>query len=360
MEEQVGRVVGNVLAAGGEIFLPEVGSLCVERRRAQRLSRRSVRPPYRAVTFTPQRRGVSLVEEIARVLTASGMSEAEAPQAAQEVYGRWLERVREGETLTVCGVGVLKQDRFTLDEAFDRRLNPQGHAPVKVRSAGRPDWVIWIGAAAVAAAVGIGGYSYLTTRPERSVAVSADRNPSAGVAGDAAVGQETVAAGPAGSAAGAADAVGGPAADDAAGGAGSSAAASEPAGNASGASASDTGAATAGKTAVTDSGAAGAAVTARQTVRTESRPASRPAGTEPASMTSKRSYVVLGVFSTPENAARAARNAASGDVAVTCGVYRFGAKFMVSPFESDDPEACALFIRAHAERFPGMWTYTAR
>ncbi len=98
MEEQVGRVVGNVLAAGGEIFLPEVGSLCVERRRAQRLSRRSVRPPYRAVTFTPQRRGVSLVEEIARVLTASGMSEAEAPQAAQEVYGRWLERVREGET----------------------------------------------------------------------------------------------------------------------------------------------------------------------------------------------------------------------------------------------------------------------
>ena len=78
MEEQVGRVVGNVLAAGGEIFLPEVGSLCVERRRAQRLSRRSVRPPYRAVTFTPQRRGVSLVEEIARVLTASGMSEAEA------------------------------------------------------------------------------------------------------------------------------------------------------------------------------------------------------------------------------------------------------------------------------------------
>lgn len=77
-------------------------------------------------------------------------------------------------------------------------------------------------------------------------------------------------------------------------------------------------------------------------------------------MTSKRSYVVLGVFSTPENAARAARDAASGDVAITCGVYRFGAKYLVSPFESDDPEACTLFIRAHAGRFPGMWTYTAR
>ena len=77
-------------------------------------------------------------------------------------------------------------------------------------------------------------------------------------------------------------------------------------------------------------------------------------------MTSGRHYVVMGVFSSAQNAERAARDAASKDVAMTCGVYRFGAKFMVSPFESEDPEACKLFIRAHAERFPGMWTYTAR
>ena len=73
-EEQVGRIVGNVLAAGGAICLPEVGSLCVERHRAQRLSRRTVQPPYRAVAFTSQQRGVSLVEEIARVLGTSGMA----------------------------------------------------------------------------------------------------------------------------------------------------------------------------------------------------------------------------------------------------------------------------------------------
>ena len=88
----------------------------------------------------------------------------------------------------------------------------------------------------------------------------------------------------------------------------------------------------------------------------------RPAGYEPAAMTSKRNYVVLGVFSSQENAVRAAKKAASDseEAALTCGVYRFGAKFLVSPFESDDPEACRLFIRAHADRFPGMWTYTAR
>ena len=31
MEEQIGRLVGNLLAGGGEIFLPGVGSLYTER-----------------------------------------------------------------------------------------------------------------------------------------------------------------------------------------------------------------------------------------------------------------------------------------------------------------------------------------
>ena len=56
----------------------------------------------------------------------------------------------------------------------------------------------------------------------------------------------------------------------------------------------------------------------------------------------------------------AAREASAEEVAMTCGIYRFGAKFMVSPFESDDREACRLFAAAHEERFPNMWTYTAR
>ena len=33
---------------------------------------------------------------------------------------------------------------------------------------------------------------------------------------------------------------------------------------------------------------------------------------------------------------------------------------MVSPFSSDNAGPCTQFIGIHAERFPGMWTYTAR
>lgn len=330
LEEQVGRIVGNVLAAGGAICLPEVGSLCVERHRAQRLSRRTVQPPYRAVAFTSQQRGVSLVEEIARVLGISGMAADEAERTAREVYARWLGRAREGDTLTVSGVGVLRFKHFTLDEAFDRRLNPQGHAPVKVRPAGRPDWVIWLGAVAIVAAAGIGAYSYLTTRPERPAETAAVPPQTANV--EAAAGGDSVTL---------AQSLSNPV----------------PAADGAAPAAPSTAAPSAAEVPVPAQAPAAGAV--QPAPESSARPAAASAD-EPARMTSKRSYVVLGVFSTPENAARAARNAASEDVAVTCGVYRFGGKYLVSPFESDDPEACTLFIRAHAERFPGMWTYTAR
>lgn len=332
LEEQVGRIVGNVLAAGGAIYLPEVGSLCVERRKAKQLSRRTVRPPYRAVVFTSQQQGASLVEEIARVLETSGMAAAEAGSTAAEVYARWLGRARKEDSLTVSGVGVLHLKHFTLDEAFDRRLNPQGHAPVKVRPARRPDWVLWVGVVAIVAAAGIGIYSYLTTRPEaEQLPVNPTLPQQAEAVAPALTEDSSTLAQPL------------PTGQPAASGEASTAAVP-----------------------VTENPAAAAS----EGTTTAAAPAEKPApapqqraagtGDEPTRMTSKRSYVVLGVFSTPENAARAARNAASGDVAVTCGIYRFGAKYLVSPFESDDPEACRLFIRAHAERFPGMWTYTAR
>ena len=128
MEEQIGRLVGNLLAGGGEIFLPGVGSLYTERQGARRLNRRTVLPPSRTVAFTSQQRGVSLVDEIARVMREAGGYEK--PEAeAQAVYDRWIARVHRADLLTVEGVGELKFKNFIPDEAFDLRLNPQGPNP---------------------------------------------------------------------------------------------------------------------------------------------------------------------------------------------------------------------------------------
>ena len=75
-------------------------------------------------------------------------------------------------------------------------------------------------------------------------------------------------------------------------------------------------------------------------------------------MTPGRHYVVGGVFSTPENAAKAVREIESQG-SVRCMIYYFNNKLMVSPFESDDPAACRRFLRTHRDRWPDNWTYAA-
>ena len=350
MVDQVNRLAGNLLAAGGELYLPGVGSLCVRFRGARRLSARLVEPPSREVVFTSQQRGVSLVDEIARVLrdaapaetlcsdtdgtpvssSASVVSSAPvAPQReqaqvasqARDIYDRWLSRTQQNGVLTIEGVGVLKFKNFTPDEAFDRRINPQGHAPVRIHRPRRFDGAMWIGIAAIVFVVAFTAYWWLGNRRD------AVAEPVTLVAAPPAATEHSAAA------EASADGVGADSVTDPA----------------------------AAGTAPAAAGVESAAQNAAPVLRTEA-----PAGTdptadgEPARLVSGRRYVVLGVYSTPENAARAARLALEKDGSFRCGVYRFGAKFMVSPFESEDAEACTLFIRAHAETFPGMWTYTAR
>lgn len=355
MVDQVNRLAGNLLAAGGELYLPGVGSLCVRFRGARRLSARLVEPPSREVVFTSQQRGVSLVDEIARVLrdaapaetprsdtdgtpvssSASVVSSAPvAPQReqaqvasqARDIYDRWLSRTQQDGVLTIEGVGVLKFKNFTPDEAFDRRINPQGHAPVRIHRPRRFDGAMWIGIAAIVFVVAFTAYWWLDNRHAASTVTTGSESVTLVAAAPAATEHSAAAEA-------SADGVGADSVTDPA----------------------------AAGTAPAAAGVESAAQNAAPVLRTEA-----PAGTdptadgEPARLVSGRRYVVLGVFSTPENAARAAQLAREKEGSFRCGVYRFGAKFMVSPFESEDAEACTLFIRAHAETFPGMWTYTAR
>lgn len=355
MVDQVNRLAGNLLAAGGELYLPGVGSLCVRFHGAKRLSARLVEPPSREVVFTSQQRGVSLVDEIARVLrdaapaetpcsdtdgtpvssSASVVSSAPvAPQReqaqvasqARDIYDRWLMRTRQDDVLTIEGVGVLKFKHFTPDEAFDRRINPQGHTPVRIHRPRRFDGVMWIGIAAIVFVVAFTAYWWLGNRRD-AVAGRSASEPVTLVAAAPAATEHSAAA------EASADGVGADSVTDPA----------------------------AAGTAPAAAGVESAAQNAAPVLRTEAPADTAPAADgEPARLVSGRRYVVLGVYSTPENAARAARLALEKEGSFRCGVYRFGAKFMVSPFESEDAEACTLFIRAHAETFPGMWTYTAR
>lgn len=367
MTEQVNRLVGNVLAGGGELFLPGVGSLYTERQGAKRLSRQSVLPPCRRLAFASQQRGASLVDEIARVLaqaaSAKGAGSPCGPACdcpddasleqfraqAQDIYDRWLGRTLIDGVLTVSGVGVLKFKNFTTEEAFDRRLNPHGHEPVRIKHVRRFDWALFAGGLALLVAAVIGGYEFLlfyddSPAPAVVTERSDDGQPVAddgawidrALAGDRAAGAENTRAGSSMETAQVQET-----ADKLLG---------APKGEATGTenTAENSGASSA------RSGSDASASTGR--LRFEA------VGTAeaPARLVSGRRYVVLGVFSTPENAGRAVQAAAAKDSSLVYNIYRFGEKFMVSPFDAEDAEACRRFIREQSGRFPGMWTYTAR
>ena len=235
------------------------------------------------VSFSSQQQGVSLADELARTLHCDAAG-------AQDVYDRWLSRTREGDVLTIEGVGVLKFKNFTLAPAFDRLLNPQGHEPVRIKPARRLDWALWVGIAAIVIAAGFGGAEFLRINssdiPEPGAAAEVARTLPAADAEDS---RRFVRDGRC-DGRGTATAV-----------AGTKAAETDVAGSS---------AAGAAGTADSAGDRADAAVT-----RADAKPAGQRPGsaarvsTEPASLVSGHRYVVLGVFSTPENAARAAADA---------------------------------------------------
>ncbi len=314
MVEEVNRLLGNLLAAGEQVALPGVGTLSLVTRPARRLTKRLVMPPLREVEFTATQQGKSLP---ARLAEAAGCP----AEQAEEIYGRWLGHTREGEVLTLLGIGTLKGGRFTPESGFDARLNPQGRKPLTVRRKRRFDWSIFLGIAAILITAGIAFYGY---QHFYGVSISAPVTTSADSA-------QTVHA----------------------------PLAQEQAKNIS--SATTTPEQT--PTGTTPAQASATAATAPQPTHEPTHaPVAETPQTHPSVMTltSGRYYVVLGVFSSPENAERAVAQAAEADGTLRSGIYRFGQKWMVSPFESDDTEACALFRKAHADRFPEMWVYKAR
>lgn len=343
MVDAVNRLIGNILAGPGSLFLPDVGSLRTERQPAKRISKRRILPPCRSVTFSSQRQGVSLVDEIA---TAAGVDDAKAA----EIYRTWLGRVRREERLEIEGVGTLVQKSFRPDPAFDRRINPAGREPVIVRRGRRFDFVLWLGVAAILFSVGFGGYRWWSERT--TPGVRSDGMPSAVRTVDGAE-----------NASSAADPV---ATEDSTTGeaAGRGRAASDATlADAGEGVAAEFATDTAGEGPASDAEPADAQLAGRSADGRSIRAASEPTGGSGDGvlpLVSGRRYVVLGVFSTEENAARAVGDAAAKEPAFRCTIYRFGAKFMVSPFESDDADTCTQFIRAHAQTAPGMWTYTAR
>ena len=133
MVNEVNKLIYNTLAEHNAVVLPRVGSLGVVRRMAKMEGNRVVAPTF-AVEFSSAEEGVSLCDVIASVANISS-SEAE------DIYLRWLDKVKEGNTLTISGVGTLRDKSFVTDTELQKALNLADKTPIKIHSCSRKPYI---------------------------------------------------------------------------------------------------------------------------------------------------------------------------------------------------------------------------
>ena len=126
MVAEVNKIIYNMLVSGRGVYLPDVGTLFIERQAARKISDNKLLSPRNVVSFTTQVQAPSLVDEITTI------ANCEAAQS-QDIYERWIAKTRIDNTLTINGVGKLVDKSFTMDNDFSAILNPQGSKVLIVR-----------------------------------------------------------------------------------------------------------------------------------------------------------------------------------------------------------------------------------
>lgn len=275
MVNEVNKLIYNTLAEHNAVVLPRVGSLGVVRRMAKMEGNRVVAPTF-AVEFSSAEEGVSLCDVIASVANISS-SEAE------DIYLRWLDKVKEGNTLTISGVGTLRDKSFVTDTELQKALNLADKAPMKIHSRSRKPYLAI--AAVVVALLGVGAYLFLVNDRVASPAPTPTEE---------VVAEEVVVAAP------------------------------EP---------------------ITE---------------TEIEPAPAPAPVRWIDRDDIRHWVVVGSYSTTENAERAVEDILRRQDAECCDILTLGKMYAVAVYGSSDKEDCERFVRDNRDKFKQSWVHTPK
>lgn len=264
MVNEVNKLIYNTLAEHNVVVLPRVGSLGIVRRMAKMEGNRVVAPTF-AVEFSSAEEGVSLCDIIASVANISS-SEAE------DIYLRWLDKVKEGNTLTISGVGTLRDKSFVTDTELQKALNLADKVPMKIHSRSRKPYLAI--AAVVVALLGVGAYLFLAN----------DR-----VASPAPTPIEEV-------------------------------------------------------------------VVAEPEPETEIE----PAPTRWIDRDDIRHWVVVGSYSTTENAERAVEDILRRQDAECCDILTLGKMYAVAVYGSSDKADCERFVRDNRDKFKQSWVHTPK
>ena len=343
MVAEVNKIICGELLAHRPVVIPGVGALCVVHRGARRLSRRQIAAPYNEIEFRSNEGGASLVDLIRR---AAGCDEMQA----RMIFDRWLAKVRDGEVLTLEGIGVLRHRSFVPEKEFAARLNPLADDVVSLPSR-MNRFVVATAVVAVLIAAGVFGYLQFGPGAEahrgRRAEVRRISDQTHDVSAQTTPESVSTPVGEHGTAeslrpASAEERIPSGRGDDTA------LAPEEPSAGvrqplaAAGASASES--AAEGRN--DGSGGSVQAVSTNEAL--------------PERMQSGWSYVVYGVFSTEGNAARCRDELLRKSPSITAAVYPFGAKYMVTPCASQDRSVCERYVREHRDMWPDLWIYSKK
>ena len=153
MVTEVNKLIYNTLVSERSIYLPEVGTIALRRQSAQIVNKGVVNPPRYRAEFSSQQQGVSLVEIIAHATHID-------VTAANDIYQRWLGRVRNGSTVIIEGVGELHNKSFVADTALLAILNVAEPLTLKRKSGKKWGIVVCL---LIAVIVGLVGAYFYTT-----------------------------------------------------------------------------------------------------------------------------------------------------------------------------------------------------
>lgn len=154
MVNEVSKIVYNTLLTHGAVHLPSVGTLYVVRKGATMSGKsRVVAPEYR-VDFSSNREALSIVDAIAKCASINN-------RGAEDIYLLWLDKVREGDSIEISGVGSLRNKSFTTDNTLLAQLNPMKGVDVAITYQPRRSRVALYVTMVVAVVLGVALYLFM-------------------------------------------------------------------------------------------------------------------------------------------------------------------------------------------------------
>jgi hypothetical protein len=315
MVTEVNKIIFNALVGGRGVYLPEVGTLYIERQAARKISNTKLLSPRNVVAFSSQEQAASLVREIETIASCS-------ESQAADIYERWLKQTRVENTLIIDGIGVLVDKSFRMEEEFAATINPQGVKTLVLRKKSSHWWIYLIAILCALLSLGAVGYYFFFdgfTWSEQTELLEED------------------------------------AVEDVAsyGYASESVALAEP-------------------ETTTTIAEAPAAEVATQTVGvvTNQKSSSKGSSTqaEAAVDVAKAQggefqyayYVVCGIYADSNNVPRAISQVKRAIAGVECTIFPYRNKSMITVFGSDDRAECQQYINSHNSQLSGLWIYKAK